>query len=106
MVIGYKTGSTVYQLAEQFGINRKTVSKVLERKAYLAADVPYPQRTSSRPPNCTPLVCHWSALEAAWVRRLALCTLPSGGLVFGRGTLRGESRRPPFAGLLGAGACG
>ena len=42
MVIGYKTGSTAYQLAEQFGINRKTVSKVLERKAYLAADVPDP----------------------------------------------------------------
>jgi DNA invertase Pin-like site-specific DNA recombinase len=32
LVIGYKTGSTVYQLAEQFRINRGTVSKLLERE--------------------------------------------------------------------------
>jgi hypothetical protein len=32
LVIGYKTGSTVYQLAERFRINRGTVSKLLERE--------------------------------------------------------------------------
>jgi hypothetical protein len=32
LVIGYKAGSTVYQLAEQFRINRGTVSKLLERE--------------------------------------------------------------------------
>jgi hypothetical protein len=32
LVIGYKTGSTVYQLAEQFRINRGTVAKLLERE--------------------------------------------------------------------------
>jgi DNA-binding CsgD family transcriptional regulator len=32
LVIGYKTGLTVYQLAEQFRINRGTVSKLLERE--------------------------------------------------------------------------
>jgi hypothetical protein len=32
LVIGYKTGSTVYQLSEQFRINRGTVSKLLERQ--------------------------------------------------------------------------
>ena len=32
MVIGYQAGSTAYQLAEQFRINRDTVSKLLERQ--------------------------------------------------------------------------
>ena len=32
LVIGYKTGTTVYQLAEQFRINRGTVAKLLERE--------------------------------------------------------------------------
>jgi hypothetical protein len=32
LVIGYKTGSTVYQLAEQFRIYRGTVSKLLDRE--------------------------------------------------------------------------
>jgi hypothetical protein len=32
LVVGYKTGLTVYQLAEQFRINRGTVSKLLERE--------------------------------------------------------------------------
>jgi hypothetical protein len=32
LVIGYKAGSTVYQLAEQFRINRGTVAKLLESK--------------------------------------------------------------------------
>jgi hypothetical protein len=32
LVVGYKTGSTVYQLAEQFRINRGTVSRLLERE--------------------------------------------------------------------------
>jgi transposase-like protein len=31
LVTGYQAGATVYQLAEQFRINRKTVSKLLER---------------------------------------------------------------------------
>ena len=31
LVIGYKAGSTVYQLAEQFRVNWETVSKLLER---------------------------------------------------------------------------
>jgi DNA-binding CsgD family transcriptional regulator len=32
LVIGYKTGSTVFELAERFRINRGTVSKLLERE--------------------------------------------------------------------------
>ena len=32
LVIGYKTGSTVYQLAEQFQVHRGTVAKLLERE--------------------------------------------------------------------------
>jgi DNA invertase Pin-like site-specific DNA recombinase len=32
LVIGYKTGSTVYQLAELFRIDRGTVSRLLERQ--------------------------------------------------------------------------
>jgi hypothetical protein len=32
LVAGYQTGSTVYQLAEKFRINRDTVSKLLERQ--------------------------------------------------------------------------
>jgi hypothetical protein len=32
LVIGYRTGPTVYQLAEQFRINRGTVSNLLERE--------------------------------------------------------------------------
>jgi hypothetical protein len=32
LVAGYQAGSTVYQLAEQFRINRGTVSKLLERE--------------------------------------------------------------------------
>ena len=32
LVLGYKTGLTVYQLAEQFRINRGTVSRILERQ--------------------------------------------------------------------------
>ena len=32
LVIGYKTGSTLHQLAGQFRINRGTVSKLLERE--------------------------------------------------------------------------
>jgi hypothetical protein len=32
LVIGYKTGSTVYQLAELFRINRGTMSNLLERQ--------------------------------------------------------------------------
>jgi hypothetical protein len=32
LVAGYQAGSTLYQLAEQFRINRATVSKLLERQ--------------------------------------------------------------------------
>lgn len=32
LVIGYQAGSTVYQLADQFRINRGTVSRLLERQ--------------------------------------------------------------------------
>jgi len=32
LVAGYKLGSTVYELADQFAINRETVSLILRRR--------------------------------------------------------------------------
>ncbi len=31
MVAGYQAGATVYELGDQFGIDRKTVSRILQR---------------------------------------------------------------------------
>ncbi|MCW2939095.1 MAG: hypothetical protein JWN00_2080 [Actinomycetia bacterium] len=31
LIAGYKAGATVYELGDQFGIDRKTVSKILHR---------------------------------------------------------------------------
>jgi hypothetical protein len=93
LVAGYQAGSTVYQLAEQFRINRETVPKLLERSGVLAGNVPSPPLGSSKPPSCTPLGCHWSALASGLGATAAPCTLPSARLVYGCGTVRAESAR-------------
>jgi DNA-directed RNA polymerase specialized sigma24 family protein len=32
LIAGYRAGATIYELAAQFGINRKTVSRILHRE--------------------------------------------------------------------------
>jgi hypothetical protein len=71
LVIGYKTGSTVYQLAEQFRINRQTVSKLLEREGVPRRGRPLSVARTDRASN--PAVRHGVVIgqrwQAAWVRR-------------------------------------
>jgi hypothetical protein len=93
LVIGYKTGSTVYQLSEQFRINRGTVSKLLERQGV-------PRRNRSLSPaqieRATELYatgCLWSVSASSSGVTVALCTLPSGRLGYECVTVRAGSAR-------------
>jgi hypothetical protein len=57
LVAGYQTGSTVYQLAEKFRINRETVSKLLERQGVPRRNRPLSPVQIEQASSCTPLGC-------------------------------------------------
>jgi DNA invertase Pin-like site-specific DNA recombinase len=93
LVIGYKTGSTVYELAEQFRISRQTVSKLLQREGIPRHGRPLSPAQVEQATELYDTGLSWSALASGLGATVAPCTLPSGRLVYGCGTVRGTSAR-------------
>jgi hypothetical protein len=86
LVIGYKRAQRSTSWPSSSGSTGGPCPSSWREKAYLAAAVPYPPARSSRPPSCTPVGCHWSALASSLGATVPLSILPSGRPGFECGT--------------------
>jgi len=83
----------VYELAEQFRISRQTVSKLLQREGIPRHGRPLSPAQVEQATELYDTGLSWSALASGLGATVAPCTLPSGRLVYGCGTVRGTSAR-------------
>jgi len=66
LIAGYVTGATVYQLGEQFGVDRRTVSAILHRHEVPCGGGASPPTRSTRLSSSTERAARWQGSASGW----------------------------------------